>query len=189
MSETKVVKEQKFKLTVKEMVYIAMFAVIIAVCSWISIPTTVPFTLQTFGIFCAVGMLGGKRGTLSVLVYILLGAVGIPVFAGFSHGIGALLGATGGYIIGFLFLALAYWVLTSAFGEKLPVMVAAMVMGLILCYAFGTVWFMIVYTKNNEAIGLWTALTWCVFPFIIPDLLKMALAILLTKRVGKYVKL
>lgn len=189
MSETKVVKEQKFKLSVKEMVYIAMFAVIIAVCSWISIPTTVPFTLQTFGIFCAVGMLGGKRGSLSVLVYILLGAVGIPVFAGFSHGIGALLGATGGYIVGFLLLAMAYWLITSLFGEKLPVMIAAMVLGLILCYAFGTVWFMIVYTKNNEAIGLWTALTWCVFPFIIPDLLKMALAILLTKRVGKYVKL
>ena len=96
---------------------------------------------------------------------------------------------TGGYIVGFLFLAMAYWVLTSLLGEKLPVMVAAMVLGLLICYAFGTVWFMIVYAKNNEAVGLWTALGWCVFPFIIPDLLKMALAILLTKRLGKYVKL
>ncbi len=189
MSETKVVNQQNSKLSVKEMVFIAMFAVLIAVCSWISIPTTVPFTLQTFGIFCAVGMLGGKRGSLAVLVYILLGAVGIPVFAGFSHGIGALLGTTGGYIIGFLLLAMAYWLLTSLFGEKLPVMAAAMVLGLILCYAFGTVWFMIVYAKNNEAVGLWTALGWCVFPFIIPDLLKMVLAILLTKRIGKLVKL
>ena len=84
---------------------------------------------------------------------------------------------------------MAYWVLTSLLGEKLPVMVAAMVLGLLICYAFGTVWFMIVYAKNNEAVGLWTALGWCVFPFIIPDLLKMALAILLTKRLGKYVKL
>lgn len=189
MSEAKVVNQQKFKLSVKEMVFIAMFSVLIAVCSWISIPTTVPFTLQTFGIFCAVGMLGGKRGSLAVLVYILLGAVGIPVFAGFSHGIGALLGATGGYIIGFLFLALAYWVMTSLLGEKLPVMAAAMVLGLLICYAFGTIWFMIVYAKNNEAVGMWTALGWCVFPFIIPDLLKMLLAILLTKRLGKYVKL
>lgn len=189
MSEAKVVNQQKFKLSVKEMVFIAMFSVLIAVCSWISIPTTVPFTLQTFGIFCAVGMLGGKRGSLAVLVYILLGAVGIPVFAGFSHGIGALLGATGGYIIGFLFLALAYWVMTSLLGEKLPVVIAAMVLGLLICYAFGTIWFMIVYAKNNEAVGMWTALGWCVFPFIIPDLLKMLLAILLTKRLGKYVKL
>ena len=70
-----------------DMVYIAVFAVVMAICSWISIPATVPFTLQTFGVFLAVGVLGGKRGTLSILVYILLGAVGVPVFAGFSGGI------------------------------------------------------------------------------------------------------
>ena len=74
-----------------DLVYIAVFAVVMAVCSWISIPAQVPFTLQTFGVFMAVGVLGGKRGTLAVLVYVLLGAVGVPVFAGFSGGIGALL--------------------------------------------------------------------------------------------------
>ena len=72
-----------------DLVYIAVFAVVMAVCSWISIPAQVPFTLQTFGVFMAVGVLGGKRGTLAVLVYVLLGAVGVPVFAGFSGGIGA----------------------------------------------------------------------------------------------------
>ena len=71
-----------------DLAYIAIFAVVMAVCSWISIPMTVPFTLQTFGVFMAVGVLGGKRGTLAVLVYILLGVVGVPVFAGFSGGIG-----------------------------------------------------------------------------------------------------
>ena len=86
-----------------DIVYIAVFAVIMAICSWISIPTAVPFTLQTFGVFVAVGVLGGKRGTLSILVFILLGAIGVPVFAGFSGGIGVLAGTTGGYIIGFLF--------------------------------------------------------------------------------------
>ena len=86
-----------------DIVYIAVFAVIMAICSWISIPAAVPFTLQTFGVFIAVGILGGKRGTLSVLVFILLGAIGVPVFAGFSGGIGVLAGTTGGYIIGFLF--------------------------------------------------------------------------------------
>ena len=69
-----------------DLVYIAVFAVVMAVCSWISIPAQVPFTLQTFGVFMAVGVLGGKRGTLAVLVYVLLGAVGVPVFAGFSGG-------------------------------------------------------------------------------------------------------
>ena len=78
-----------------DIVYIAVFAVIMAICSWISIPAAVPFTLQTFGVFIAAGVLGGKRGTLSVLVFILLGAVGIPVFANFSGGIGVLVGPTG----------------------------------------------------------------------------------------------
>ena len=72
-----------------DIVYIGIFAVLIAICSWISIPTTVPFTLQTFGVFMAVSILGGMRGTLAVLVYILLGAVGMPVFAGFTGGAGS----------------------------------------------------------------------------------------------------
>ena len=75
-------RDSKQLLTVKDMSLTAMFAVLMAVCSWISIPTAVPFTLQTFAVFCAVSMLGGKRGFFAVLVYILLGAVGIPVFSG-----------------------------------------------------------------------------------------------------------
>ena len=89
------------KLRTYDMVLIAMFAVLMAVCSWISIPMEVPFTLQTFGLFLTVGVLGGKRGTFAVLIYILLGAIGVPVFAGFNSGIGVLLGTTGGYIVGF----------------------------------------------------------------------------------------
>ena len=101
-----------------DIVYIAVFAVIMAICSWISIPAAVPFTLQTFGVFIAVGILGGKRGTLSVLVFILLGAIGVPVFAGFSGGIGVLAGTTGGYIIGFLFSALVMWAMEKTSWQK-----------------------------------------------------------------------
>lgn len=171
----------KSKWSAKDMAYVAIMAVVIAICSWISIPTTVPFTLQTFAVFLAVGVLGGRRGTFAVLVFILLGAVGVPVFAGFQGGIGVLLGTTGGYIIGFLLSALLYWAMTRALGEKTPVMVAAMVLGLIVCYAFGTAWFMVVYARNAGAIGLGTALGWCVFPFVIPDLVKIALAVGLTR--------
>ena len=69
-----------------DLVYIAVFAVLMAVCSWISVPTAVPFTLQTFAVFMAVGVLGGRRGTMSVALYIILGAVGVPVFAGMDRG-------------------------------------------------------------------------------------------------------
>ena len=171
------------------MVYIAMFAVLIAICSWISIPATVPFTLQTFGIFVAVGTLGGKRGSLSVLVYLLLGAIGIPVFAGFQGGLGIILGNTGGYIIGFLLSALLMWGMEKILGKKTWALALSMVLGLLICYAFGTVWFMLVYAKNVGEIGLWTALGWCVFPFIIPDLVKIALALLICKRLAKVIKI
>jgi biotin transport system substrate-specific component len=172
-----------------DMVYIAVFAVLIAICSWISIPTTVPFTLQTFAVFLAVGVLGGKRGSLSVLIYILLGAVGIPVFAGFSGGFGILLGSTGGYIIGFLFSALLMWGMEALLGKKTWVLGLSMVLGLIVCYAIGTVWFMAVYTKNSGPIGLAAVLSWCVIPFIIPDLIKIALALVLSKRFSVILKL
>ncbi|MGN1154735.1 MAG: biotin transporter BioY [Agathobacter sp.] len=171
-----------------DMVYIAMFAVLIAICSWISIPTVVPFTLQTFGVFVTVGILGGKRGSLSVLVYLLLGAIGIPVFAGFRGGVQALAGATGGYIIGFLLSALLMWGMEKLLGRKSWVLALSMVLGLLVCYAFGTLWFIEVYAKNTGGIGLLTALGWCVFPFVIPDMIKIALALLLTKTITRVVK-
>lgn len=177
------------KMKTVDMAYIAMFAVLIAVCSWIHIPATVPFTLQTFGVFLAVGVLGGKRGTLAVLVYLLLGTVGLPVFAGFSGGIGCLLGSTGGYIIGFLFSALVMWAIERLLGRTQWVLALSMVLGLLVCYAFGTVWFMRVYANSTGPIGILTALGWCVFPYIIPDLLKIALALMISKRLAAAIKI
>ena len=181
--------EIKTKLTVRDMAYIALFAVMMAVCSWISVPYIVPFTLQTFGVFLAVGVLGGKRGTLAVLVYILMGCIGLPVFAGFSGGLGAVLGSTGGYIVGFLFTALIMWAMELVPGNKTVVLTISMVLGLLVCYAFGTVWFIVVYARTTGPVGLWTALGWCVFPYIIPDLVKMALALVLRKRLRAAIRL
>lgn len=172
----------------QDLVYIALFAVLMAICSWISIPTVVPFTLQTFAVFLAVGVLGGRKGTLAILIYILLGAIGIPVFSGFKGGIGALFNTTGGYIIGFLFSALLMWVMERLFGKSTPVLAVSMILGLIICYAFGTAWFMIVYAQNSGAVGLTTVLGWCVIPFIIPDCVKIALALVLSKQLSMVLK-
>jgi len=191
MSQEMTIKKHSM-FTTKEIVFTAFMAVIIAVCSWISIPAQVPFTLQTFAVFCALGLLGGKNGFFAVLVYILLGICGVPVFAGFTGGIGIIMGSTGGYIVGFLLLAVVYLL-----AEKIPVKsgiarfivnVSAMIIGLGVCYAFGTAWFMYVYAKSAE-IDLATALKWCVTPFIPIDLAKMALAIVITERVKKYVNI
>ena len=179
----------KPKMRTVDMAYIALFAVVMAVCAWISIPAAVPFTLQTFGVFLAVGLLGGKRGTLAVLVYLLLGAVGIPVFAGFNGGLGYMLGSTGGYIVGFVLSALVMWAVEAALGRKTWVLAVSMVLGLVVCYAFGTAWFMVVYARNSGPIGLMTALGWCVIPYIVPDLVKIALALVLQKVLSQAIRL
>ena len=186
MEETK-----KSFMTVKDMTFTAIMTVLIAVCSWISLPIgNVPFTLQTFGVFCAVLLLGGKRGFFAVTVYILLGAVGVPVFAGFTGGIGILTGTTGGYIVGFLLLAGVYWLAEVMLEDKLilPVQVTALIFGTLLCYAFGTAWFIKVYSAQG-AIDLKTALSWCVIPFIIPDCAKLALAAVISNRLKKNVRI
>lgn len=172
-----------------DMVYIAMCTIFIAVCSWISIPTMVPFTLQTFGVFLTMGILGGKRGSLSVLTYLLLGAIGLPVFSGFAGGIGYIMGSTGGYIVGFLFSALVMWAMESLLGKKKWVLPFSMVVGIFICYVFGTFWFMIVYTNHTGEIGVWTALVWCVFPYIIPDILKIVLALSVGKKIAKIIRI
>ena len=165
---------------VKELAYVAMGIALTAVCSWISVPallpTMVPFTLQTFAVCLVTALLGLRLGLWTVAGYILLGLVGVPVFSGFRGGLGVLLGTTGGYIVGFLFTALIVGLAVDRLGRKLPVLIAAMALGILLCYTFGTMWFVQVYTKNSGAIGVGTALAWCVLPYLLPDAVKIALA-------------
>ena len=171
-----------------DLAYIAIGAALISVCSWISIPTAVPFTLQTFAVFAVLLLIGGKRGIMSILTYILMGAVGVPVFSGFTGGMGILLGKTGGYILGFLLTGVIYFLFTKFLSEKLLVEILALVLGLLVCYAFGTGWFMYIYMRDTGAVGLATVLSWCVFPFIIPDLVKMAVAFVIAHRVKPIIK-
>ena len=173
----------KRRLNTVDMVYIAIGAALMAICSWISIPAAVPFTLQTFAVFTILALLGGRRGTLSILVYLLIGLIGAPVFAGFTGGPGVLFGSTGGYLIGFLLTGVLYDFAVKVFKKTLLVEVISLVIGLFACYALGTAWFMVVYARNSGAIGIMTALGWCVFPFVIPDLIKLALGFIVAKRV------
>lgn len=179
----------KRKIKTNDLAYIGLFVVLIAICAWISIPFVVPFTLQTFAIFMAVRLLGGKRGFFALAAYFLLGAAGLPVFAGFKSGLGALLGTTGGYILGFVFIAAAYWLVTAFFGEKIYARVAGMLLGLLLCYAFGTAWFIVFYAQTTGPIGISVALGMCVLPFVPLDIIKMALALLAGRKLEPYISL
>lgn len=176
------------KITTADIVVVALSTAIIAVCSWISIPLTVPITLQTFAVFAVAGLFGAKRGTLSVLVYILLGAIGVPVLAGMQGGIDKIIGSTGGYILGFLFIALIVGFVSDKFERKLVPLAIAMLVGLLVCYAFGTAWFMFVYARSTGPVGLGTVMGWCVIPFILPDCAKIVCALIVSNRVGKYVR-
>lgn len=179
----------KKKLKTVDLAYIGVFAAIIAVCSWIQIPFgAVPVTLQTFAVCAAAGLFGAKRGVLSVIIYILLGLIGVPVFSGFNAGAGVLLGVTGGYIIGFIFTALTVGLAVDLIGKKLWVYIVFMLFGILICYAFGTAWFVVVYTKKAEAITVGGALSMCVLPFIIPDVIKAGLATALCMALKKYIK-
>ena len=176
----------KFKTL--DMALCALFAALLAVCAWIVIPAgDVPFTLQTFGVFAALGLLGGKRGTVAIGVYLLLGAIGVPVFAGFTGGIGKLLGVTGGYLVSYLFIGGIVILAEKWFGEGTLVFLIAGILGMIVCYAFGTAWFVVAYARASGPIGWGAALAKCVLPFVLPDGAKLALAVLLRDRVKKYV--
>lgn len=168
-----------------DMTHIALFAVLLTICGWISLPVPpIPVTLQTFGVFSALLFLGGRRGTCAVAVYLLMGAVGLPVFSAFRGGIGALLEATGGYLLGFLLCGLVYWFITSRCGTSAPAVLLACLVGLLCCYAFGTVWYLLLYGPG----GFLPILASCVLPFLIPDLVKLGLAFLLHKRLAPHLK-
>ena len=173
------------RIDVQTLTRSALCTALIAICSWISIPAAVPFTLQTFAVFFACEVLG-SAAILPVLLYLLLGAVGVPVFSGFSGGMGTLLGPTGGYIVGFVAIVLLMTAWKKALGGRLAL--AGMVLGLAVCYLFGTVWFVRVYARGGSTVSFATALGWCVIPYIVPDLLKIGLARLIGSRVKAALK-
>ena len=170
------------RISVEELTRIALSVALIAVCSWISVPLMIPVTLQTFAVCLVTALLGLKSGLWAVAAYILLGAAGLPLFSGFRGGPASLLGTTGGYIVGFLFTALSVGLGVKLFGRRLPVLLISMALGVLLCYVFGTAWFMVVYTRNSGPVSLGVVLGWCVLPYLIPDAVKILLASLLTQR-------
>lgn len=165
----------------KKMVYCALMAAVLCVISPLSIPVgAVPISLATLGVMLAGALLGAQLGTLSVLIYLVLGWVGLPVFAGYSSGFTCLFGPTGGYMIGYLFLAFLTGVLYKK--KTLPYLVGSILVGELVLYLLGTIWFMFVAQTS-----LVSALTICVLPFIPGDIAKIVLVCLLLPQLEKVV--
>ncbi len=175
--------KQKLNSNILTITMGAMSVALIAVCSWISIPLFgVPFTLQTFAIFMIAGLFDLKTSVSAMTVYLLLGAVGVPVFANFRSGVGVLVGPTGGYLIGFFIALFIIALFKNIKKDSVVFLVIGMLLGLIESYAFGTVWFY--YMAADGSRSILEILGICVFPFVIPDLAKLAIAAVLVNRLS-----
>ena len=177
-------------------VLIAVSAALIAICSWISITIgPVPFTLQTMAIFAVLMTIGGARGSVAVIIYLLLGLVGVPVFAGFKGGPASFLGPTGGFLVGFAVASLVWLLLERLLRDKMSSSAVKRILygviNAVICeavmYTIGVIWFMVVYGQQTGPVGLGATLTMCVVPFIIPDIVKIAVAIVIGERAGKLI--
>lgn len=174
-----------------------LFAALMTICSYISIPlgfTPVPVNLATLGVFLTGGLLGRKYGTISMVVYVLIGAIGIPVFSEFRGGLSVLAGPTGGYIIGYIAAAFLVGLIIDGMmkdrgagaaqtrSRQLAICAGAMIVGLLACYLLGTVWFIV-----STHTGVAASLAMCVLPFLPGDALKIAAGAILVQKLRQHI--
>ena len=161
------------KLSTRGLIICAIFASITAILAQISIPlpfSTVPLTMQVFAVTISGIILGAKKGLISQLIYVTLGAIGMPVFAGMSGGMGMVFGYTGGFIISFPIMALVIGYVSER-NDKVYWIIISMILALVINYSIGTLWYSLV-----AGVGIVQGFTVCVVPFLIADIIKICLA-------------
>jgi biotin transport system substrate-specific component len=167
--------QSKHSLKINTMTLVAVMAAVMCVLGPLTIPIgTVPVSLTVFTVWLGVTILGKQKGTLSYLIYLLIGLVGVPVFSGFTAGPGKLFGPTGGYLLGFIPMAWISGVFIEKFHKKIYLQMLGMLIGLLFCYIPGTIMLSVMMDMKFLA-----ALSVGVFPFILFDLIKMVLALVI----------
>ncbi|HBA47196.1 MAG TPA: biotin transporter BioY [Lachnospiraceae bacterium] len=172
---------QKPLLTLKQITLAGLMTAVFCLLGPLSlnIPISpVPISLGMLALYFVTSVLGMKLGTFSVLAYILLGLTGLPVFTGFTGGAGKLLGPTGGYIIGYIFMALICGFFVDKWGNNLIMEILGMVLGTAVCYLFGTIW--LAYLASYT---FYQALAAGVLPYIPVDVVKLAIALLVGRQI------
>lgn len=167
------------------MVLVALMTAVTCILGPMALPipiSPVPISLTNLVIYFSVALLGWKLGTLSYVIYLLLGLVGLPVFSGFSAGVGKLFGPTGGYLFGFIFMAVIAGICFEKFQNKLMIF-TGLVAGTAVCYLFGTLWL-----AHLAGLTFTQALFAGVIPYIPGDLVKIILAILIAPEISKRVR-
>lgn len=164
-------------ISVKHLTLTGVMTAVICILGPLSIPlpmSPVPITFTNLAVYLAVFVLGMKFGTISYIIYLLLGAVGLPIFSSFSGGFGKLAGPTGGYLIGFIFMALIAGFFIEFFSGKIFFSVIGMVAGAGICYLLGTLWL-----ARQMNLTFMAALSVGVIPYLAGDLIKIIIAALL----------
>ncbi|RBP44114.1 biotin transporter BioY [Garciella nitratireducens] len=174
-------KKIEKKSNVYQMVIIAVMAAVMCILGPLSIPIgIVPISFTNLAIYFALYILGRKRGTMSYIIYMFIGFIGIPVFSGFTGGPSKLLGPTGGYLIGFILMAIFAGFFIDRFIDKRYLCFIGMVLGTIICYLFGSIW--LSYQGN---MSIYAALNAGVIPFIPGDLVKIFIATLVGPQIRR----
>ncbi|MGX7350408.1 BioY family protein [Enterococcus canis] len=174
------------KITLRQQILAATFAVVIGILSQLTLPLTlVPLTGQTFAIGLAVTLLGKKNGTYAILIYLLLGLIGVPVFAGMSAGFSVLAGPTGGYLVGFIFNGLLTGAILEKRGFTYTWAIVANLVGAIVTLFFGTIWLKVAADLTWAG-----AMSGGFIPFILPGVIKAIaaayLGILIRQRLVRF---
>ena len=162
---------------IKDLTYMGISLALIIICTWIYIPTTIPFTLQTFAIFTTIGILGTKKAFITILAYLFLGIIGLPIFSNFNSGISAIVGPTGGFLLSFMVITLITGKLLEILPDNKVNQFISMLVGLLICYLIGIIWFINMYLGVFNYESIIKGLSIAIIPFIIPDILKILLSI------------
>lgn len=174
-------EKRHFQISVKNMATVSVNIALLAVSSWITVPFPINFTLQTLAVFIICGTFRLSVSAVSVLLYLLLGFVGVPVFSAFGSGISAFAGPTGGYLLGFLavpFIVNAFNIRTKGH----TIRTISMLTALTVLYVIGALWYRLVYAPSD--ITFVRAFCLCAVPFIVPDVLKVILAEIISSRLS-----
>lgn len=172
-------------ISTKTLVLIALMTAITCILAPLSIPlpiSPVPITLTNLVLYFSIYLLGWKNATISYVIYLLLGIVGLPVFSGFSGGLGKVAGPTGGYLVGFLFITVLSGIIVEKFEQNRLMCVVGIVIGLAICYILGTLWLAVQMDMTFVA-----ALSIGVLPYLLGDAVKIIVAVLVAPSIKKRV--
>lgn len=177
----------KTKIRARRIAFCSVFTALLAVCAWISIPSTPPFTLQSFAVLLTAAILPLDCALAAYSAYFFLGILGFPVFSSFTGGISVLVGPTGGYLIGFFLTVIVVRFVISHFGFDKRSLTVAFLLGNVALYVFAAMYYSALCIGSVSASAVLGAFSVCVLPFIPFDIIKLAAALAIAPRLERLV--